>query len=563
MIPACIAIAMLISTTSAQDIDSLRKELNIAKGTDQIDVLNKLGWVLRTSDPKQSQSYLGASIRKSKQSDYMPGLAQGYNHMGCALSMDGNQKSARVYLDSALAVFYQLADSIEVAKTMVNYAVSYYYEGQVSKAVDAALEALPYFEKDLARQNKVKSNIAVFYRILGDYESAINMHHQVLNYYRQIGDDRMQVIVINNIASLYFYYKIFDKSLFYYQEGIRVATRKSIAEELANGFQGKGIAFAQMGYIDSAIYYLEKSSHMFDSLNLVGEYFKSQLNLIQWLPQEYYEFDDLLEHHREVHGYFMQRDLKRELIQTKIGLGDLFYTDEQFDSALFYYDFAYEMVELIDDPITYGHVLNKLSRIYEKLGKAALALKLKNQYLEIEDSLFTLETAARLAGVDSRRRYDSLQNKLAVVQDSNYKIQKNNSFLVAGVAFSVFLIFWISYRQYQKKKVINELRQQKSLAIDRYESLENAYANVLELLEEAREANDPSSKPLPDWVGQLSKRELEVLTCISIGMTDKEVSDKLFVSLPTVRTHCRRIYEKLVVKNRSEAASFAREYGLV
>jgi DNA-binding NarL/FixJ family response regulator len=51
----------------------------------------------------------------------------------------------------------------------------------------------------------------------------------------------------------------------------------------------------------------------------------------------------------------------------------------------------------------------------------------------------------------------------------------------------------------------------------------------------------------------LSKREQEILTLLSKGLRYKEIADKLFVSVETVRTHIRNIYEKLQVNSRTEA----------
>lgn len=51
----------------------------------------------------------------------------------------------------------------------------------------------------------------------------------------------------------------------------------------------------------------------------------------------------------------------------------------------------------------------------------------------------------------------------------------------------------------------------------------------------------------------LSSREEEVLRHVSEGYTDKEIASRIFVSVNTVKTHLRRIYEKLQVKNRAEA----------
>ncbi len=51
----------------------------------------------------------------------------------------------------------------------------------------------------------------------------------------------------------------------------------------------------------------------------------------------------------------------------------------------------------------------------------------------------------------------------------------------------------------------------------------------------------------------LSRREQEMLEQLSKGYRYKEIADKLFISMETVRTHIRNIYEKLQVNNRIEA----------
>jgi DNA-binding NarL/FixJ family response regulator len=51
----------------------------------------------------------------------------------------------------------------------------------------------------------------------------------------------------------------------------------------------------------------------------------------------------------------------------------------------------------------------------------------------------------------------------------------------------------------------------------------------------------------------LSRREQEILEQLSQGFRYKEIADKLFISIDTVRTHVRNIYEKLQVNSRVEA----------
>lgn len=56
-----------------------------------------------------------------------------------------------------------------------------------------------------------------------------------------------------------------------------------------------------------------------------------------------------------------------------------------------------------------------------------------------------------------------------------------------------------------------------------------------------------------EYFQDLSRREQEILDLLSKGYRYKEIADKLFVSLETVRTHIRNIYEKLQVNSRAEA----------
>ncbi len=53
---------------------------------------------------------------------------------------------------------------------------------------------------------------------------------------------------------------------------------------------------------------------------------------------------------------------------------------------------------------------------------------------------------------------------------------------------------------------------------------------------------------------QLTRREKEILGLICIGATNQEIADKLFISTNTVKTHIYKIYKKIDVPNRMQAA---------
>ena len=78
----------------------------------------------------------------------------------------------------------------------------------------------------------------------------------------------------------------------------------------------------------------------------------------------------------------------------------------------------------------------------------------------------------------------------------------------------------------------------------------------------------PSALPEGHRVGEpliepLSQRELEVLMLIAQGLSNREISERLFLALDTVKGHNRKIFDKLQVQRRTEAVACARALGLI
>ena len=90
-------------------------------------------------------------------------------------------------------------------------------------------------------------------------------------------------------------------------------------------------------------------------------------------------------------------------------------------------------------------------------------------------------------------------------------------------------------------------------------------AKLLPVFEAQKQKNEdkprlPGVQPL---IEPLSKRELEVLKLIAQGLSNREISDRLFLALITVKGHNQRIFGKLQVQRRTEAVARARELGLL
>ena len=72
----------------------------------------------------------------------------------------------------------------------------------------------------------------------------------------------------------------------------------------------------------------------------------------------------------------------------------------------------------------------------------------------------------------------------------------------------------------------------------------------------ARRVVQAFHRPLPNEgeAVKLSPRETELLDLLSEGLGNKEIADRMGLSVETVRDYLKRIYEKLHVRSRTEAA---------
>jgi LuxR family maltose regulon positive regulatory protein len=85
----------------------------------------------------------------------------------------------------------------------------------------------------------------------------------------------------------------------------------------------------------------------------------------------------------------------------------------------------------------------------------------------------------------------------------------------------------------------------------------------------AFEAEKQKSEDKPDLpsanllIDPLSQRELKILQLIAQGLSNREIGERLFLALDTVKGHNRKIFDKLQVQSRTEAIARARELGLL
>lgn len=209
-------------------------------------------------------------------------------------------------------------------------------------------------------------------------------------------------------------------------------------------------------------------------------------------------------------------------------------TEKEYDEYISLYKHFYNDVdESSEIQITYGQVLfmkNKYKESLELFNKIIfISRKNKIIYMLICALLWKSIILYKLKNVDKREILNNLKEALFYSRDEEilfpyYKIRRYIS--------EIILKF--------KDELIEDKDNKRFLKV------------ILKTL-------DISSKAHNTIKEELSEREKEVLSCIADGNTNKEISQKLFISVSTVKTHIINIYSKLHIKNRAEAVNAARK----
>lgn len=559
------------------NLDSLKNTADTTKNLRiKIDAINALAFELRFSENEDAINYLKKSFSLLENLDYQEGKAKALNNYACVVMLIGNFDEAKDSLEKSLEIYSRLKNDEEAGKVIVNIGINYYYQGMIEKAIEYCEKSLLYFNSNPKLKASVNNNLGVFNRTVGNYEKAIKAYHDAVEYFKSVNEYRLVAVNYNNIGNLFTYHRQYDKAIQYHNDAMAIALENNLQEELGLSYSGLGLAWEYLNDDKEANKYYTKAVEIFRKIKHDRYFTISSFGLANTL----FGLGDIngsFALYDSVKNKFAAINDIKGLSACYASLGLIYVKKEEYDSARVNLETALKYQDYIEDPHLLKDLLINLAKVYEIQGDNKKALQLHHIYDNVKDSLYDIEAALQVAEMEAKYRLkeknkqiEETEKKLENSQETNTRLSQN----IKKYWYLILLLIIISvslYYFYLKKSKLNKaLSKQKDDILNKYQTLEEAYSNILCNLEEIKEMheqendnNKAEKKPLPSWIKDLSSREIEVLSCLAVGMTDKEIEEKLFISVTTVRTHCRRIYSKLLVKNRSEAANLAREYGII
>jgi ATP/maltotriose-dependent transcriptional regulator MalT len=560
-------ILTLLPTNCRADVDSLKSVIRTTRSIPtKIDALTELSEAFFYTDTEAAIEYLQQALNLLEEKDFPTKKATALSYYGYALMILGDYDASRDSLHRSIIYFKEVKDPEMIARSLVDVATTYYYESKIEKALVYCRKALDELEGFPKNKAIVYNNMGIFSKNAGKYEEATDYYLSALKCFQEIKDTALMVSANNNIAFLFTQIKFYDRAFYYHNQATELCKSTDDKEGLARSYNGLASVQGHLGQDDEAIKNNKRAIRIFKSLGLKKEALSTRYNLADF----YYsraKFEKAFVIFKAIRPEFEKINAVGEYAATTNAIGLIYYQRKDFDRAQVLLEEALELQKHIENPSMYKSMLLNLTDLYESQGEFDKALETNTKYELVKDSLLVLEEAERIATKEAIYRYEELKKELAESENvlSDEKEQTSSAFkisalFIAGMILLLILIV-VSIRIYLRGKKRKEHSEELSRGVaEDLVALEASYGEIFEKVSIMQAGEDKLSY---DWVHLLSKRELEILSCLGAGMSDLQIADKLFVSSATVNSHCSRIYKKLNVKNRTEAASVVRDINLI
>jgi LuxR family transcriptional regulator, maltose regulon positive regulatory protein len=340
-----------------------------------------------------------------------------------------------------------------------------------------------------------------------------------------------------------------------YQTALKLATTHGVESITAHHHLGLGLLYREMGEDEHAASHLQKSFELGRQTPIVDWAYRKSLAQA-FLKESEGEYDAALGLLDEAQRFYVRTPIPnlRPVGAMKVRI---YLKQNRLDKAQAWA--AKSGISLHDKP-DYLHEFERLA-----LAKVSLA-----QYphdpneKHILDTLKLLDAQLKLAQKQNRL-YSQIE--ILIVQALAYQAKGESAQAVSSLEKALSLAEPEGYLRI----FVNEGEDLRSAIADLQMLFERATHPFFEYMERIlvkfpQPAQNQKSKivnPKYELIDPLSERELEVLRLIAQGLSNQEITQKLFVALSTVKGHNLRIFAKLQAKSRTEAVARARELGLL
>jgi DNA-binding CsgD family transcriptional regulator/tetratricopeptide (TPR) repeat protein len=556
-------------TLAQSKIDSLKTLLETETNLQQrVNLLNELALEQRSKDLNTAFLNVRTAHEISIQNNFVRELGVSQSVLGLLYSYTDLLDSAIYWNRSAIPFLLPSNDSLEISRNYNRLGSDYLLSNKPQDAAEFILLAAGW-----ANSPKVKTiaynNLGMISKKNGDYARAVFYYLNALKEHEKINEPLSKMRVLNNLGALYIQKKDYVKAQNCFEEAYGIVQATNDPESKAQVLGGLGITTHHLGTKTDALNYLTESASIFKKLGLTSDYGKQILSIAD-IQSELKNYKLAEENYHLAEQILLEKKDTYALSAVYNNLSECLINQKKQKQAAEYLEKAYKLSLTYKDLNFNRLIVKNLSSIYETLGQPEKALKYRKIYEELHEEMVNVAENVKYAELNHVYETSKKEKKIEQQKEQISEMKSSRQgyiYLLISLAILVVIIGWlfrkrIKHQQSLEENISSIAKQISSLKSENVALKSKLVQTEKELQSLVLKYSEAKEKLPPNLVG-LSKREHEVLLFIAEGLSDKEIAEKIFVSVNTVKTHVRRIYDKLLVNSRMEASKMLNNYQLL
>lgn len=463
-------------------------------------------------------------------------LGKSYNALGVSLDYASRYELAEHYFFKSYEITHKFSGPSATSEVLNNLGVATYYQGKYNESLSYYLKSLEVKEKFL-KDRSAESRL----KFLATYNNLGNVWDQIGSW---------------------------TKSKAYYESALGIASELELSDQESLIMGNIVTLLINQDSIDLADPIAKRAYHIADSLQEQNLIASSLLNIgiIEYEKENYNEAEAYFE---KAKNHYVSLNDSCGLSKVNYNLSLIFLNKNQFVKAK---ELADQVVDFEKNHNVGGYLLkSKLlyARVYEK-QQPRKAIEFLQDYIELKDSQDAVLIAEKINDQEVIFKTEQKNAEIELLQaekdliiaekeNSDLRISRKNVYLILLTAcFVLIVIVGVMFFLFLNSKKKNAEERAKKLFIyhqREIDRLRNAVINTNEIKPLTPDMVNVLHQELNNYLkNPLSERELEVLYLVAEGKMNKEIAEKLSISINTVKTHVVNICEKLDVQNRTAAA---------
>jgi tetratricopeptide (TPR) repeat protein len=447
-----IILLLLISPAFAADLfdfekeyDSLARVLPFATGTERVDILCEMAFMLAPWEPQQSQPLVDEAFALARELNYQIGIGKAWQMMAEIAYYSDNYIKAMDYYNRAVSIFRKTGEKYMLVKCLGKIGAIYLLTGNTEKSWENVPEIFEFYEKE-----EILDEVATMYFLEGFYHNYISK------------DAEAGIEVLRKALALAFQEKMPTRYLGSYSICLAIAFSMNGQTDSASKYFHKGLILYNEDIIADRVF---KTNSLWEYSHILGATLKPDSTLY-YLREAFTRADNM----SFIYGKFM----------ISIRMGNYFFKKNEFQEAEKYYKLAVENALKVNTtgrgfldeaykwaPIDFwdmhyrfmstsmlkieakqglSNLYLKLSTLMEISGKPSEGLEYYKLYHAYSDTLNKVAADKQLLGLEIAYESERKTQQIGMLEQQTelqqFRIRQNSIFLYGLIALIILLILF-------------------------------------------------------------------------------------------------------------------------